>query len=63
MFEKAPDLLTRKQAQNLLSVGKNTILKLISDGCIPAIMIAGSYRIKKTDLIDFIEQSALKKFI
>lgn len=48
---------------NLLSVGKNTILKLISDGYIPAIMIAGSYRIKKTDLIDFIEQSALKKFI
>lgn len=48
---------------NLLSVGENTILKLISDGCIPAIMIAGSYRIKKNDLIDFIEQSALKKFI
>ena len=63
MFEKAPDLLTRKQAQNLLSVGKNTILKLITDGNMPAIMMAGSYRIKKTDLIDFIEQSALKKFI
>ena len=62
MFENEPDLLTRGQAQNLLSVGKNTILKLISDGYLPAIIIAGSYRIKKTDLIDFIERSALKTF-
>ena len=61
MFENEPDLLTRKQAQNLLSVGKNTILKLISDGYLPAIIIAGSYRIKKNDLIDFIEKSALYK--
>ena len=60
LFENEPDLLTRKQAQLLLSVGKNTILKLISDGYLPAIMIAGSYRIKKCDLIDFIEHSALK---
>ena len=60
MFETEPDLLTRKQAQTLLSVGKNTILKLISDGYLPAIMIASSYRIKKNDLIDFIEHSALK---
>lgn len=62
MFEKEPDLLTRRQAQELLSVGKNTILRLISDGCLSAVMIAGSYRIKKTDLIDFIERSALKTF-
>ncbi|MCM1190049.1 MAG: helix-turn-helix domain-containing protein [bacterium] len=58
MFENEPDLLTRKQAQNLLSVGKNTILKLISDGCLPAVMIAGSYRIKKSDLIDFVEKTS-----
>ena len=59
MFEKEPDLLTRKQAQELLSVGKNTILTLISEGRLPALIIANSYRIKKTDLIDFIEKSAI----
>lgn len=59
MFENEPDLLTRKQAQDLLAVGKNKILELISNGYLPAIIIAGSYRIKKNDLIDFIEKSAL----
>lgn len=62
MFENEPDLLTRKQVQDLLAVGKNTILKLISNGYLPAIVIAGSYRIKKNDLIDFIEKSMLENY-
>lgn len=61
MFENEPDLLTRRQVQNLLSVGKNTILKLISDGYLPALLIANSYRIKKDDLIDFIEKSSISQ--
>ena len=59
MFEYEPDLLTRKQAQELLHVGKNTILYLIHDGYLPAMMIANSYRIKKDDLIDFIEKTSV----
>jgi len=58
MFENEPDLLTRKQAQELLSVGKNTILNLISEGYLPAMIIAGSYRIKKEDLITFVEKTS-----
>ena len=58
MFEYAPDLLTRQEAQELLRVGKNTILNLISDGYLPAMIITNSYRIKKSDLIDFIEKSS-----
>jgi len=58
MFEYAPDLLTRQEAQELLQVGKNTILKFISDGYLPAMIIANSYRIRKSDLIDFIEKSS-----
>ena len=57
MFEYAPDLLTRKQAQELLSVGKNKILEFIHEGYLPAFMIGNSYRIKKCDLIDFVEKS------
>ena len=57
MFDNEPDLLTRKQAQDLLSVSKNTIFNFIHNGYLPIIMIGNSYRIKKSDLIDFIEKS------
>lgn len=57
MYELLPDLLTRKEAQKVLSIGKNTILNLIHAQKLPAIMIGNSFRIKKSDLIDFIENS------
>lgn len=57
MFEKEPDLLTRKQCQNLLQISKSKMLDLIHDGWIPARKIAGSFRIEKSDLINFIENS------
>lgn len=57
MFEKEPDLLTRKQCQDLLQISKSKMLELIHNDWIPAIKIAGSYRIKKSDLIDFIRNS------
>lgn len=58
MFEKEPDLLIRKQCQHLLQISKSKILELIHDGWLPARKLAGSYRIEKTDLIEFIENSA-----
>ena len=57
MFKNEPDLLTRKQCQNLLHISKSKMLEYIQDGYLPTIVIAGSYRIKKTDLIEFIENS------
>ncbi len=57
MFEKEPDLLTRRQCQNLLHVSKSKMLELIHEGFLPAGKLAGSYRIKKSDLIEFIENS------
>ena len=62
MFDYEPDLLTRKQAQDLLCVGKNTILNLIHDGYLPTIMIGNSYRIKKEDLINFIKKSSVSYY-
>ena len=59
LFSCEPDLLTRKQAQILLGIGKSTILQLIYDRKLPAYVIANSYRIKKEDLIKFIEMNAL----
>lgn len=57
MFEKEPDLLTRKQCQKLLQVSKSKMLEFIHNGWIPARKIAGSFRIEKSDLIDFIRHS------
>lgn len=57
MFKNEPDLLTRKQCQDLLHVSKSKMLELIHNNYIPAIVIAGSYRIMKSDLIEFVEHS------
>lgn len=57
MFEKEPDLLTRKQCQELLQISKSKILELIHEGWLPARKIAGRFRIEKSDLVDFVENS------
>ena len=57
MFKNEPDLLTRKQCQDLLHVSKSKMLELIHNNYIPAIVIAGSYRIFKSDLIESVEHS------
>ena len=57
MFKNEPDPLTRKQCQDLLHVSKSKMLELIHNNYIPAIVIAGSYRIFKSDLIEFVEHS------
>ena len=61
MFEKEPDLLTRRQAQELLHVSKNTILKMIQEDELPAIMIAGSYRIEKRNIIEYIRDAGRER--
>lgn len=62
MFEKEPDLLTRRQAQELLHVSKNTILKMIQEDELPAIMVVGSYRIEKRNLIEYIRDSRRERY-
>ena len=57
MFKNEPDLLTRKQCQELLHISKSKMLELIHGNYIPARIIAGSYRIEKEDLIQFVRRS------
>lgn len=54
IFKNEPDLLTRRQAQSLLHIGKNKMLELIQKGEIPAIVLGNSYRIFKNDVISFL---------
>ena len=56
MLEDCPDLLTRKQTQELLHMGKNRILDHIHSGRLRALILDGRYLIKKEDIINFIRR-------
>lgn len=55
MYETIPDIVTRKEAQTILKIGKNKILEYITLGELPARKMGKGYKIKKRDLISFIE--------
>lgn len=50
-------LYSRKQAQEILGIGKNHMLNLLQNGQIKAFRIGkrGDYKIRKEDLEEFIE--------
>lgn len=54
MFEYVPDILTFKECQKILKVGKNTLLQLIHSNQISAFQIGNRWKIPKESLIDFI---------
>ena len=54
MLENYPDLLTRRQAQELLHVGKNRMLDYIHEGRLRALVLDGRYLIRKQDIINFL---------
>lgn len=56
MFENYPDILTLKQAQNMLHIGRNSMLDLIYAGEIEAFKIKGKWRILKSDLVLYIRR-------
>lgn len=55
MLEDCPDLFTRKQAQEILHMGKNRILYYIHTGRLRALVLDGRYLITKDDVLDFIK--------
>lgn len=55
MFERVPDILTFNECKNLLKVGKNTLLHLLSDGKIEAFRIGNRWKIPKSSVIEYIK--------
>ncbi len=55
MFQELPDMLTLKQCQKALQIGRNSMLNLIYYGEIRAFKIKGSWRIPKEELIRYIK--------
>jgi len=48
-------LLSFKETQQLLGIGRNSLLKLLNSGLLPACKIAGRWKIQREDLQEFIE--------
>ena len=55
MFERVPDILTFKECQKLLKVGKNTLLDLIHSGEIDAFRIGNRGKITKDSVVEFLK--------
>ena len=55
MFEKIPDIMTFKECQKLLKVGKNTLLDLIHGGEIDAFRIGNRWKITKESIAEFLK--------
>lgn len=55
MFEKIPDIMTFKECQKLLKVGKNTLLNLIHSGEIDAFRIGNRWKITKESIIEYVK--------
>ena len=55
MYTNIPEIMTFKECQQLLKVGKNTLLSLLHSGRIHAFKIGCRWKIKKEDLVEFIK--------
>ena len=53
MFEQYPDLLSVKQVQEILQLGRDVTYGLLHSGEIPYIQPGKQIRVRKQDLIDY----------
>ena len=55
MYENIPEVMTLKECQQILKVGKNTILELLHTRQIEGFKIGSRWKVKKESLIEYIE--------
>ena len=55
MLNHTPEILTLKECQQLLKVGRNTMLHLIHSGQIDAFKIGNRWKITKAAVIEYIK--------
>lgn len=56
MEQGYPEILTLKQCQEILQVGKNLMLFLVHNEEIPAFRVGKQWRVRKSDLERFVEE-------
>lgn len=57
MLDNLPDIVTLKECQEVLTIGKNLMLELVHTGKLPAFKVGNRWRISKKSLIEFINSS------
>lgn len=57
MFETQPEVLTLRQSQEILQIGRTTILGMIKRNELKAFKVRGRWRIKKDDLVEYLSSS------
>ena len=60
MEQGYPELLTLKQCQEILQIGKNLMLFLVHNEEIPAFRVGKQWRVKRDDLNRFIEENGTR---
>lgn len=60
MFQKYADIVSVKEMQQMLNIGKNKALELLSNGKIEYIRIGRIYKIPKNSIIDFLNNNSIK---
>lgn len=55
ILQEYPYILTFKQVQEILHIGRNLLLDLLHAGAIPGFMVGNRWRIRQEDLLDYIE--------
>ncbi|MCD7777693.1 MAG: helix-turn-helix domain-containing protein [Clostridiales bacterium] len=57
MYEQIPEILTFKECQSLLKVGKNTLLNMLRTNQLEAFKIGSRWKIPKETVVEFIRHS------
>lgn len=61
MFDDIPDILTAKECQQLLKIGKNSMLRYLKTGEIEGFKIGSRWRIYKFSVIEFLRKRMKKE--
>ena len=56
-MKNIPPIMTRKEAQEILKISKNTILELLKNESLASFTVKGRYRVTREALLEFIEKS------
>lgn len=55
MFERIPEIMTLRECQKLLKVGRNTMLEIIHNGSIDAFKIGSRWKITRSAVIEYLK--------
>ena len=63
MFEQCSDLLTIKDLQVVLKIGRNKAYQLIRSGELQSFKIGTSFRIPKNSVVEYVERKCYNELI